>query len=422
MTWLDLDHWREICGALSANKLRTFLTAFGVFWGIFLLMVMLGSGTGLHNGVLRDFGDGATNTFFVWTRSTSKPYRGLPEGRRFDMDNGDTAAIREHVPEAQAVCPRNQLGGFRTGNNVVRGDQAGSFNVMGDVPAIRAIEAMKMARGRFLNELDLRDKRKVAVIGARVQEVLFEPDEDPIGEHIRINGVYFKVVGTFRSSSSGDEADRDTQTIYIPFTTFQHAFNYGDQVSWFAITSVPGVPASRVEERVLALLKRRHTVAPEDDRAFGHFNVEERYNQVQGLFTGIRILVWIVGTGTLAAGVIGVSNIMLVIVRERTHEIGIRRAIGATPWSIMIQIILEAILLTSVAGYLGLIGGMALIDGVASMMASSGASPQMFTNPGVSVNSALKALVILIASGAVAGVIPAQRAIRVSPVQALRAD
>ena len=153
---------------------------------------------------------------------------------------------------------------------------------------------------------------------------------------------------------------------------------------------MPGVSASRVEERVLALLKRRHTVAPEDDRAFGHFNVEERYNQVQGLFTGIRILVWIVGTGTLAAGVIGVSNIMLVIVRERTHEIGIRRAIGATPWSIMIQIILEAILLTSVAGYLGLIGGMALIDGVASMMASTGASPQMFTNPGVSVDSALK--------------------------------
>jgi len=422
MTFVDLDRWREIHNALSANKLRTFLTAFGVFWGIFLLMVMLGSGNGLRNGVTRDFGDGATNTFFVWTRSTSKPYRGLPEGRRFSLDNGDTAALTAQIPEAAAICPRNQLGGFRSGNNVVRGDQAGAFNVMGDVPEIREIGAIKIARGRFLNRLDLRDKRKVAVIGRRVQEVLFKPDEDPIDESIRINGVYFKVVGTFRPSSSGDDGDRDAQTIYIPFSTFQHAFNYGNRVSWFAVTSKDGVPASQVEKKALAVLARRHTVAPDDDRAFGHYNVEERYNQVQGLFTGIRILVWIVGTGTLAAGIIGVSNIMLVIVRERTHEIGVRRAIGATPLSIMSQIVLESVLLTSVAGYLGLIGGMFLVDGVARFLEQAGAASQMFTHPSVSLDSAIQALMILIVSGVLAGIIPAQRAIRVNPVQALRAD
>lgn len=418
----DLDHWKEILDALSSNKLRTFLTAFGVFWGIFLLMIMLGSGTGLANGITDGFGEGATNTFFVWTRSTSVPYKGLPPGRSFELDNGDIPALREQIVEASAICPRNQLGGFRTGNNVVRGDKAGGFNVMGDVPEIRVIEAVRMLKGRFLNRLDLEEKRKIAVIGSRVVELLFEPDEDPIGDSIRINGVYFKVVGTFRATSQGDEADRDNQTIFIPFTTFQHAFNYGDQVGWFAITSVDGVPASVAEERTIALLKRRHIVAPEDDRAFGHFNLEEEYNQVQGLFAGIGTLIWIVGIGTLTAGVIGVSNIMLVIVRERTRELGIRRALGATPFKIVAQIVTEAVLLTSVAGYAGLIGGIVLVDFIAKTLEASGANMEMFSSPSVSLDSAMKALIVLVIAGTAAGLLPARRAIRVSPVIALRAD
>lgn len=418
----DLDHWREILNALGSNKLRTFLTAFGVFWGIFLLMIMLGSGTGLANGIIDGFGDGATNTFFVWTRSTSVPYKGLPPGRSFELDNGDFTALREQIVEASAICPRNQLGGFRTGNNVMRGDKSGGFNVMGDVPEIQAIEAVRMLKGRFLNRLDLEEKRKIAVIGSRVVELLFEPDEEPIGDSIQINGVYFKVVGTFQATSQGDESDRDNQTIFIPFTTFQQAFNYGDQVGWFAITSVPGVPASKAEERTLALLKRRHSVAPEDDRAFGHFNLEEEYNQVQGLFAGIGLLIWIVGIGTLTAGVIGVSNIMLVIVRERTRELGIRRAIGATPLKIMAQIVTEAVLLTSVAGYAGLIAGIVLVDFIASTLEASGANMEMFANPSVSLDSAMKALLVLVIAGTAAGLLPARRAIRVSPVIALRAD
>jgi len=416
----DLDHWKEILNALAGNKLRTFLTAFGVFWGIFFLMIMMGSGNGLRNGITQNFEGSATNAFFVWSRSTTLPYRGLPPGRRFNLDNSDTETIRQQVPEAAIIAPRNQLGGFRSGNEVVRGKHAGAFNVMGDHPEIKFFEAIDLVDGRFINRIDILDKRKVAVIGNRVRTVLFEREEEPVGEHIRINGVYFKVVGVFASGSPGDERDRDEQTIYIPFSTFQRAFNFGDQVSWFAVASSSEVPASVAEQKVLSLLKRRHQINPDDDRALGHFNLEEEYEQVQGLFGGIRVLIWIVGIGTLAAGVIGVSNIMLVIVRERTHEIGVRRAIGATPLNIIVQILMEATLLTGVAGYLGLIAGMALTDFVSYTLANEGASTEMFMNPGVEIATAMKALAILVVSGLLAGVIPARRAVALSPVQALR--
>jgi putative ABC transport system permease protein len=418
----DLDNWREIFDALRGNKLRTFLTAFGVFWGLFMLMVMLGSGNGLQNGVYQDFSGAATNSFFVWTERTSMPYRGLPPGRYFNLNNEDKPAIEQRVPDARIVCPRNQLGGFRGGNNVTRGTRAGAFSVMGDYSEIQYVQSIPIERGRFLNPFDLEERRKVAVIGSRVREVLFTAEEDPVGGHIRINGVYFKVVGVFRSNGSGDDAERETQTIYIPFTTFQTAFNYGDRVGWFAITSRDNVPASVVEEQVLALLKQRHRVAPDDERAFGHFNLEEEFNEIKGLFAGIRGLIWIVGIGTLAAGVIGVSNIMLIIVRERTNEIGIRRAVGASPFSIMSQVILEAIILTSVAGYLGLMAGMGLMDLVNSWMATSGVNASMFKDPGVQLENALQALSILILAGMLAGIIPARRAIRISPVAALRTE
>jgi putative ABC transport system permease protein len=402
MTLFDQDRWQEIRNALASNKMRTFLT----------------SGTGLENGATFNFRDGATNSFFVWTRATSKPYKGLPAGRRFEFNNNDTIALRQQVPEVAVVAPRNQLGGFRSGNTVSHGNESGSFNVMGDYPEIRVIQSVRMDSGRFLNQLDLKERRKVAVIGSRIHEELFEPNEDPIGQHIRINGVYFKVVGLHRPILSGNQGDRDAQTIYIPFTTFQTALNYGDEVGWFAITSRSDVPASVAEEKVMAMLKQQHRVDPTDARALGHFNLEEEFTRVQSLFNGIRALVWIVGIGTLAAGVIGVSNIMLVIVRERTNEIGIRRAIGATPASIRLEIVIEAIVLTSLAGYLGLMAGVVLVDVVATLLKNSDSS--MFMNPSVSLGSAVQALLILIVSGTLAGLIPAQRAVAISPVQALR--
>jgi putative ABC transport system permease protein len=420
MSLFDADHAREIWDALRGNKFRTFLTAFGVFWGIFLLMVMMGSGNGLERGALQEFTGGATNSVFVWGQRTSKPYRGLPVGRGMQITNEDLPALRAQVPEAEVIAPRNQLGGFGGGNNVGRGTKSGGFSVMGDHPEIAAIQSIPLEQGRFLNRLDIEEKRKVAVIGTRVREVLFDRDENPIAKEIRIGGVYFMVVGVFRSTRSGSDADRDAQTVYVPFTTFQQAFNFGNRVGWLAIKSRDDVPASAVEAGTLAVLRERHGVAPDDSRAFGSFNLEEEYRKFKGVFLGIRTLIWIVGTGTLAAGVIGVSNIMLVIVRERTHEIGIRRAVGATPLSITSQIVLEAVLLTAGAGYIGLIAGMLGMDAVAGLVASS--PSQFFKDPGVEVATAFKAIGILAVSGVVAGLMPAWRALRISTVEALRSS
>ena len=421
MSVFDRDNWYEIWASLDKNRVRTALTAFGVFWGIFMLMLLLGSGRGLENGTQAGFAGSATNSFYVWTRSTTKAYRGLPPGRRFELNNGDVEAVRREVPEAGVIAPRNQLGGFSRGNNVSRGTRAGGFTVMGDYPEIRRIQNVRIDQGRFLNPLDLEEGRKVAVIGTRVQELLFDAGEEPIGDFVRINGVYFKVIGVFSPTSRGNQALRDAETIYIPFTTFQRPFNVGDEVGWFAITSQPGISASLVEEKVLELLAQRHRVHPEDRRAFGHWNTEEEFRQLQGLFGGIRVLIWIVGVGTLTAGVIGVSNIMLIVVKERTREIGLRRAIGATPVSIITQILLESVALTALSGYLGLLAGVVLVEGSRIAMQSAGISADMFQNPGVSFSNALQALAILIICGALAGLIPARRAVAISPVEALHA-
>ena len=421
MSLLDGDHWREIYEVLSGNKLRTFLTAFGVFWGIFMLLVMLGSGNGLSNGVREGFSDGATNSVFIWSQRTSKPWRGMTPGRQIQLDVGDADALRAQVGEAAVVCPRNQLGGFHGGNNVTRGTRTGAFSIMGDYPEIARVQSVRMVGGRFLNPLDIAERRKVAVIGPRVREVLFPRGEEAIGERIRINGVEFKVVGLFkprRSMSGGGRNDED-QTIFVPFTTFQSAFNYGDRVGWFALTSRPEVAASVMESKALAILKERHSIAPDDDRALGHFNLEKEYGQITGLFAGIRTLIWIVGIGTLAAGIIGVSNIMLVIVRERTNEIGVRRAVGATPLAIMGQVVFESLVLTCAAGWCGLIAGVGVIEGVAALVAGSEA--EMFRNPEVSLGAALQTLAILVTCGVLAGLFPARRAVKASPVEALRA-
>ena len=417
----DRDNWHEIYSSLAKNRLRTALTAFGVFWGIFMLMVLLGSGQGLETGATAEFTGTATNSFYIWTWRTSKPYRGLPAGRRFSLDQSDFEAIRREVPEAAVVAPRNQLGGFRGGNNVTRGVKAGAFGVMGDYPQIMDIQPIRVVEGRFLNPNDLDESRKVAVIGSRVREVLFAESEEPIGDHIKINGVYFKVVGVFTPRTTGEQAIRDAEQIYVPFTTFGRAFNYGDRIGWFAVTSAPRTSAAVVEEKVIALLKQRHRVHPDDTRAIGHWNTEEEYRKLQGLFGGIRGLIWIVGFGTLAAGVIGVSNIMLIVVKERTKEIGLRRAIGATPLGIVGQILLESIVLTALAGYVGLVAGVGVVEGVRVGLDMAGVNAQMFQNPGVSFGEATQALVILIASGALAGLIPARRALAISPVEALHA-
>jgi len=420
----DLDHLQEIWTALAKNRLRTFLTAFGVFWGIFLLVLLLGSGNGLKNGIDAGFSGTATNSFFAWGMRTSKPFAGLPAGREIEFTNADVDEIRRQVPEARVVAPRLQLGGYRGGATATRGIHTGAYTVMGDMPEIATIQSLAISRGRFLNRLDLEDKRKVAVIGTRVHEVLFEPQEEPIGEGIRINGVDFQVIGLFRSRQSGNDGRRDAETIFVPFSTFQQTFNAANEVHWMAVTSVDGVEASVVERQVLDLLRSRHKVSSEDNRGIGHFNLEEEYAKIQGLFTGIKLLMWIVGVGTLAAGAIGVSNIMLIIVRERTKELGIRRAIGATPWKVQGQIVLESVIITLGSGLLGLAAAVGVLELVSRLLPAAGAGgePQMFQNPGVTLAAALQALAVLVISGALAGLAPARRAVSITPVAALRSD
>lgn len=417
----DRDIWQEILSAIRKNKLRSFLTAFGVGWGIFMLIIMLGSGKGLQNGVTSEFSGMATNSVYIWTQRTTIPYKGFPRNRFFHFENADIEAIRENVPGVKYLAPRNQMGGYRTKNLVTYKDRNGTFNIYGDYPEIIHIEYMKIVQGRFLNPIDLKDNRKVAVIGERSRDILFTQGEDPIGKSIMITGIPFTVVGVFTKPGSDDREESGT-SIYIPFSTFQSAFNFRNFISWFSLTPHEGIDASEVEEQVITVLAGRHRIHPDDKNAFGHWNAEEEFKRMSGLFLAINILIWIVGTGTLMAGVIGISNIMLVVVKERTREIGIRRALGATPVNIIFQVMLEAVVLTLVAGYSGLVIGVAALEGVSALLASSGEAGPMFSNPGIDFNTALQALGILVVSGLLAGYVPARRAVSIKPVDALRAD
>jgi putative ABC transport system permease protein len=419
----DRDRWQEIYSTLRSNKLRTFMTAFGVFWGIFMLIIMMGSGKGLENSVFDGFQDFATNSAFIWARQTTVPYKGLPRGRFWNFTNEDMKALRKNIPEIDLLAPRLQPWAGNGDNNVVRGLRTASYNIFGDYPDFFRIDPVYLTYGRVINDIDIIENRKVAVIGKRVKEELFDADENPIGQYIRIRGVYFQVVGVFEAKNKnlnfGGEKDK---TIFLPFTSLQIAYNMGDVVHFFAVTGKENVPVSVVEKKCMSLIAERNKVAPEDEQAFGHFNLEEEFRKMRGLFTGISTLIWIVGIGTLFAGVIGVSNIMLIVVKERTREIGIQRSIGATPWRIINQIILESVVLTAISGMIGLVMGVGILELINHQMTSSGADTEMFKNPGVSFNIAMAALTILIVSGIFAGMIPARKAVSIKPVEALRAE
>lgn len=413
----DRDQWKEIYATLASNKLRTSLTAFGVSWGIIMLIVMLGAGSGLKNGVTSEFDGFAMNSLYVWTQNATMPYKGLPAGRWFNLKNSDTEAIIANIPEIEVIAPRNELGGFRGTSSVRRKDKTGDFRIIGDVPEIREIQALDIDQGRWMNHLDLNEKRKVAIIGNRVASTLFGPNEEIIGDYIMLNGVAFKVVGTFKTKKAGDEANEDATTVFVPFSTFQRVFNYGDIVSYYGFAPKPGVPTSVIETKIIDLLKDRHSIHPDDRFAFGSNNNEEEFQEVSQVFSGINFISWLVGIATLLAGVIGVSNIMLVIIKERTKEIGIRRAIGASPYQIVKQIMLEALILTSVAGYIGVILGVLLVENVGPLI-----QDEAFKNPEIDFNVALMAVSVLSVAGCFAGLIPAMRALEIKPVEALRTD
>ena len=398
--------------------MRTFLTSLGVGWGIFMLVIMLGAGNGLKNGVLHGFKGTATNCFFMWAQKTTKACKGMKPGRSFTFNNADVLALSE-LKEVEIASPQIQLGGHRGSNSVQRGLKADNFEIVGVYPSINLIQPIKIVSGRFVNENDIREKRKVCIIGSRVKDVLFTTNEDPLGGYIRVSGVYFQVIGISAPTANGNEAERQSKKIQLPFTTCQSAFNFGDVVGWFAILSKKNVPASLTEEKAIALMQERHKIASDDLLAIGHWNMEEAYTKMLGLFTGINVLTWFVGIGTLIAGVIGISNIMLIVVNERTREIGVKRALGATPSDISQQIVLESVFLTMAAGYLGLVFGILLLEAINKMM---GQGAEMFRNPTVDLNVALLSLSVLVISGALAGLIPARKAVAILPIEALRAE
>jgi len=415
------DCWDEIIEALSRNWFRTALTAFGVLWGIFILVVLLAAGKGLENGVKKDFGGIATNTMFMWTQTISKPYKGLPKGRRFNYDLDDVAALKQNIPQLRFVSPRNQLGGFGGANNVVRGLNSGAFNVYGDYPEYIEQQPMNITSGRFMNYGDIQQKRKVAIIGEGVKNALYDKGEEPIGTYIKINGVNFMVVGTYAKVASEGDSEENQKEIYVPFTAFSQAFNMGNRVGWMAVTAKDGFSITALKPKVFDVIKSRHSIHPEDERAIGNFDLYEQYQKVDGLFIALKIVAYFVGILVLLSGIIGISNIMLIVVKERTKEIGIRRALGASPWSIRGQILMESVFLTIISGMVGISLGAALIYVLNKILDANG-PVEMFANPSVDLGTVITALFILIFSGLLAGFIPAQNAIKVKPIDALRTE
>ena len=421
----DIDRWNEIWNALAKNKARSLLTAFGVFWGIFMLIVMAGAGKGLENGVSEGIARFAANSAFFWTQRTSEPYKGFKRGRNWNMEAEDLQYLRNNIPEIEYITPKNFGGRFNSGPNVIRGKKKGAFNIKGDYPDYVKIDPSTVLKGRWINEMDIRDKRKVCVIGEKVFESMFEPKENPLGQYIKISGVYYKVVGVIKPETRININGRTEESVSLPFTTMLQTYNMGNEVHFLAITAKKGVPVSVVEEKVKLFIKKKHTIAPTDLEALGSVNIEKEFKQMSGLFLGIQILTWIVGVGTLLAGVIGVSNIMLVIIKERTKEIGVQRALGATPRTIISQIMLESVVLTTIAGYIGLSLGVGLLELVSRTLESSagkGGDNVFFTNPEVSLTVAVSALAVLIIAGLFAGMIPATRAIKIKPIDALREE
>ena len=415
--FFDPDRWQEIWFTITHNKSRSIMTAFGVFWGMFMLVVMVGAGVALEKGISSEIEGFATNSCFIWSEQTSVPYKGLKKGRYWNMYNEDIILLRQNIPEIQHIAPI--LFGGGQDNNVMRNDKSGTYSLKGNYPSYNLIDESKMIYGRYINDIDIAEKRKVCVIGERVYEVLFPGNEDPLGKNIQVNGVYFQVIGVSRHTSDVNIGGDAQETVVLPFTTMQQAFNQGNVVHFIAVTAMPGVKVKVIEDKIKTVLKNIHTISPDDKTAVGGMNIEDQFTMFLYLGIGIASLIWIVGLGTLLAGGIGVSNIMLVTVRERTKEIGIRRALGATPQNIIGQIISESVVLTMLAGIAGILLGVGLLH-VVGILLSTG--DQFFKDPQISFGVAIGALFILVVIGAFAGFLPANRALNIKPIEAIREE
>ncbi|NNF82551.1 MAG: ABC transporter permease [Flavobacteriaceae bacterium] len=405
----DRDTWQEVIDSMTKNKLRTVITMIGVWWGILLLIGLLGAARGMENSFNRSFSDFATNSVFIWGQSTSMPFKGFQEGKRVTLRLGDAKKIEENVEGIEFVVPRNQSQGF-----VVRGLLSGTYSLTGDYPLLDVVQKKKLKKGRFINQNDIDKKRKVAVISEDIYKQLFDKDEEPIGELIRINNMNFQVIGVFEVVPfGGPQTD-----IHIPFDTFQQVYNRGDQIGWMMITGKQEFDILQIEDDAKLLLKNIHRIHPQDKRAFGSFNLGDMFGQVTGFLKGMQFLTWFVGIATLIAGVFAIGAILLITVKERTKEIGVRRALGATPFEIKRQIVVEAVFLTLIAGLFGIISGGWIL--IALDSAYGQGDDAQIVNASVSIAVVFLALLILVVLGSLIGLIPAFKATSVKPIDALR--
>ncbi|HOX77643.1 MAG TPA: ABC transporter permease [Bacteroidales bacterium] len=407
----DWDKWQEIFETMKKNRLRTFLTGFSVAWGIFMLIILLGSGNGLENGVKKAFEGDATNTLWINPGQTSTAYKGLKAGRVIQFTNEDYDLISREIPNIYKISGRVNVW---QNNTISYNKEYGNFDIIACHPDYGYYETIDITGGRFINEEDIRDFRKSVVIGKPVKDALFK-DEDPIGKYIQVSGVPFKVAGVF----SDVGGDRDMQRVYIPLSTAQRVFNLGNRIfNVSVVTKDVTVEESReMAEDVRQTLAQKHKFDPEDRRAVFVWNNLEEYKKLMTLFASIRMFIWIIGIGTIIAGVVGVSNIMMIVVKERTQEIGIRKAMGATPWSIVSLVLMESILITAFAGYVGLVMGVGLLELISPAFNNS---DTFFKNPEVDIFIALGATIVMVVSGMLAGFVPARKAAAIQPIEALR--
>jgi putative ABC transport system permease protein len=411
-----LDGLQEILFTLRQNKLRTLLTAFGVFWGIFMLILLLGAGRGMQNGVWEDFGTEVLDFIIIYTGETSVAHNGRGLGRRIRLDDGDIRAISEQVPGVRVIS-----GESHGGNALVSYRGKNSDSQIAGIPDefFRIKEDVPFNFGRKPNMLDEDESRKLAFIGQPIVDRLFAPGQDPVGQYIRVKDVMMRVVGVYYDKGNrGQNSNR----VLIPQSTYRQMYGGGDKTDVIWVRPEKGADGFAVEKQAVELLKRRHDVAPADSRGVQSFNMAMPAKSINGLFIGINVFIWFVGLGTLMAGIVGISNIMIITVKERTREIGVRKALGATPFTIVSTLLLESTLVTAVAGYIGLVCGVALLELVSFGLRTAGAKLPYFLNPEVDFRVAITAIALLVGVGVLAGLFPALRAARITPIEAMRAE
>lgn len=416
------DTWQEIYYSLKNNKLRTFLTMIGVGWGMFLFVSLLGAAKGMENGFDKAFSGFATNSIFLWAQNTSIPYNGFPKGREVSIHLSDIDLLQKKIPQIDYISPQNSRGNFgNQGEQMSRNGKTATYTLTGDYPIGNKISEKKLIFGRYLNDPDVSQNKNVAVIGEEIYKNFFnhKKNENPIGKSINIKGIFFNVIGVFRVRKGGGGMNND-QTAFIPLSTYTKMYNDGDKVGFFAIVSKPDADLNVVENKVKSELKIKYNVSPEDTNAFGSFNLGKEFGKLTGFLTGMQLLTIIVGTLTILAGVIAISNILLITVKERTKEIGIRRALGAKPAEVRNQILLESVVITLTSGLIGFMLGIFLLMIINSFTKNQDEFP--FYNPTVNYSHVFSAMAVMILLGLIIGMIPAQRAVKIKPIEALRSE